>query len=210
METIFLLVRNVVLVVLLAAFLEMLLPLRETRRFVEVVVGLFVLVTILNPVVALFRQEPLLNLELSQGEGEDELSGILRKGKDLEQTATVQAYNTYGKRLEEQVAVMARMVPGVGQAEVKVELAAVSSQHQAAGAVERVYITIFPETDDHKGVVPVERVAVAPGGSQPSSQVEGVAVQPGSGDVQARVQETISSFFGLGPGQVVVSCENVR
>lgn len=42
METIYLIVRNIVFIVLLAVFLEMLLPLKETRRFLEVVVGLFV------------------------------------------------------------------------------------------------------------------------------------------------------------------------
>jgi stage III sporulation protein AF len=206
LETIYLLVRNVVLIVLFAAFLEMLLPLRETRRFVEVVVGLFVLVTILNPVVAFFRQEPLLNLDLSQEMGEDELSEILRKGKDLEQTTVVQAHNAYGKHLEKQMAVMARMVPGVAQAKVKVELASSPAQ-QSAGAVEKVYITIFPETDNNERIAPVERVEITPGSNQQSSQL---ALQPDGGEIQVKVQETISSFFGLRPDQVVVSSENVR
>jgi len=51
METIYLIVRNIIFIILLAFFLEMLLPLKETRRFLEVVVGLFVVLSILNPLV---------------------------------------------------------------------------------------------------------------------------------------------------------------
>jgi stage III sporulation protein AF len=113
METIYLLVRNIIFIILIAVFIEMLLPMKETRRFLEVVVGLFVLITILNPIVSLIQQEPQLQLDIKEG-NKQELDEILNQGKQLQQVQVEQVRSNYGKRIEEQVAVIAQMVPGVG------------------------------------------------------------------------------------------------
>ena len=76
METIYLIVRNIVFIVLLAVFLEMLLPLKETRRFLEVVVGLFVVLSILNPLVSWLHDEELQQLDLQMGNQDGELERI--------------------------------------------------------------------------------------------------------------------------------------
>lgn len=101
METIYLLVRNIIFIILIAVFIEMLLPMKETRRFLEVVVGLFVLITILNPIVSLIQQEPQLQLDIQEG-NKQELDEILNQGKQLQQVQVEQARSNYGKRIEEQ------------------------------------------------------------------------------------------------------------
>jgi stage III sporulation protein AF len=143
METIYLLVRNIIFIILIAVFIEMLLPMKETRRFLEVVVGLFVLITILNPIVSLIQQEPQLQLDIQEG-NKQELDEILNQGKQLQQVQVEQARSNYGKRIEEQVAVIAQMVPGVEQAEARVQFAAGSSL-DSVGVIEKVEIVIKKE-----------------------------------------------------------------
>jgi stage III sporulation protein AF len=137
-ETIYLLARNIVFVILIAVFIEMLLPLKETRKSVEVVVGLFVLITLLNPIVSFIQQEPLIELEMAEG-NEEQLQQILDQGKELQQLQTVQTESYYGKHLEEQIAAFACIVPEVEKADARVQFVSGSSQDEV-GVIERIEI----------------------------------------------------------------------
>lgn len=198
-EAIYLLVKNIIFIILIAVFVEMLLPLRESRRFLEVVVGLFVLITILNPIVSLIRQEPLLELEFEEG-NKKELQEILDQGKELQQVQEAQARNNYGQRLEEQIAVVACMVPGVDKAEAKVQFAAGSSM-ESVGMIEKIEILIKKVGPQHT-VNPVEEVSISSGGGEPAEQVD-----TSDQDVLEQVQKTVVSLYGLQPGMVVVTLE---
>lgn len=196
-ETIYLLARNIVFVILIAVFIEMLLPLKETRKFVEVVVGLFVLITILNPIVSFIQQEPLIELEMAEG-NEEQLQQILDQGKELQQVQTAQTESYYGKHLEEQIAAFACIVPEVEKADARVQFAAGSSQDEV-GAIERIEILIkdtsLPDVD------PVEEVTI---GSESGGEEEQVERER---DVLEQVQKTVASLCGLEPDAVVVTLE---
>ncbi|MDD4262451.1 MAG: stage III sporulation protein AF [Syntrophaceticus schinkii] len=199
METIYLLVRNIIFIILIAVFIEMLLPMKETRRFLEVVVGLFVLITILNPIVSLIQQEPQLQLDIQEG-NKQELDEILNQGKQLQQVQVEQARSNYGKRIEEQVAVIAQMVPGVEQAEARVQFAAGSSL-DSVGVIEKVEIVIKKERSQSI-VDPVKRVSIEPGDGEQAEKVE-----ESDEGLLKEVQSTVASLYGLQPSKVVVTME---
>jgi stage III sporulation protein AF len=200
METIYLLVRNIIFIILIAVFLEMLLPMKETRRFLEVVVGLFVLITILNPIVSLIQQEPHMEeLDIQEG-NKQELDEILNQGKQLQQVQVEQARSNYGKRIEEQVAVIAQMVPGVEQAEARVQFAAGSSL-DSVGVIEKVEIVIKKERSQSI-VDPVKRVSIEPGDGEQAEEVE-----ESDEGLLKQVQSTVASLYGLQPSKVVVTME---
>lgn len=199
METIYLLVRNIIFIILIAVFIEMLLPMKETRRFLEVVVGLFVLITILNPIVSLIQQEPQLQLDIQEG-NKQELDEILNQGKQLQQVQVEQARSNYGKRIEEQVAVIAQMVPGVEQAEARVQFVAGSSL-DSVGVIEKVEIVIKKERSQSI-VDPVKRVSIEPGDGEQAEKVE-----ESDEGLLKEVQSTVASLYGLQPSKVVVTME---
>lgn len=58
MQTLQTLVRNLAIILLLATFLEMLLPNKSMRGFVQMVMGLFVISAVLSPITA-FLNTPL-------------------------------------------------------------------------------------------------------------------------------------------------------
>ncbi|HIE12151.1 MAG TPA: hypothetical protein EYP63_01795 [Desulfotomaculum sp.] len=60
MEKIELLVRNLILIVVVAAFLELLLPVGEMRRYVRMVIGILVIFAVLQVLVGLFDRTDLL------------------------------------------------------------------------------------------------------------------------------------------------------
>ncbi|NPV28531.1 MAG: stage III sporulation protein AF [Firmicutes bacterium] len=212
METVRLIVKNLVYLVLLAAFLEMLLPLKGSRRYIQVVLGLFILALILNPVVALFRQAPLLNLDLSREaeEGRGEVRSILAQGEELRQAAVEQARAASIKRLEEQVAVLARLVPGVEEAEVRVEPGPPSSL-QSPEAIARIHVKIRVGQKGKGGELPapVEKIRIGKGAGQEAQSVRSSRVlSEEERKLLSRVQETVASLFGLRPEQVVVHLES--
>jgi len=195
-ETIYLLVRNIVFIILLAVFVEMLLPAKETRRFLEVVVGLFILITILNPIVSLIRQEPPLDLKLEEGKKE-ELQGILDQGRELQEVQEVQARANYGKRLEEQIAAVACIVPGVDKAEASVRFAEGASLESAA-AIEKVEIVIKESGGEEPDTI--EKVSV---GAEEGNE-QGEEGERGADELSEKVRQTVASLYGLEAEKVAV------
>lgn len=218
METIQSIVRNLVFLVLFVAYLEMLLPLRDFRKFMQVILGLFVMVTILNPLVSLFRQDFLpLDFELyGRTEKQNgELRTILAQGRELQETTTEQARGTYIKHLEKQVEVLTRLIPGVATADAQVVLDD-SASSQSFGAIDKVYLKI--DLDEKKQVqsliAPIEDIQIRTGGQRQEEKREQKEVPsflPGMRETFLQVQETVASLFGLRPEQVVVTTlESVR
>ncbi len=161
--------------------------------------GLFVLITILNPIVSLIQKEPHLELGF-QEDNKRELQEILDQGKGLQQVQAAQAQTDYGKRIEEQVAVIAQMVPMVEKAEAKVQFAAGSSM-DSVGVIEEVEIMI-KKTGLQSIVDPVERVNVDSRDDEQGEQVE-----ESDQRLLEQVQTTVASLFGLQPSKIVVTLE---
>ncbi|GGF76925.1 hypothetical protein GCM10010912_22510 [Paenibacillus albidus] len=71
--------REIILVVLLAAFVEMLLPSKSMERYARLVLSLLVLLTLLSPVVSLLKKD--VAAELSLALGKQEQGGGLMPGQ---------------------------------------------------------------------------------------------------------------------------------
>jgi stage III sporulation protein AF len=215
METVRLLVRNLVFLVILAAFMEMLLPLQGTRRIVQVIIGLFILLAVLGPIVALFRQPLPLHLELPAGDlsagmgqqpdgqkGSAGLNSILEQGQALQQLTSAQERDAYVQRMEDQVAVICRLVPGVKEASATVTLSP-SAPQQSLGVIQKVSVEL--QLEGQAAVRPPGAEEKAAGMAQLGAN-PGEAVSPLSeGAIAAQVQETVASLFGLQNDQVAVT-----
>ncbi len=162
--------------------------------------GLFVLITILNPIVSLIQQEPYMEeLDIQEG-NQQELDEILSQGKKLQQVQAEQARSNYGMRIEEQVAVIAQMVSGVEQAEAKVQFAAGSSL-DSVGVIEKVEVVI--KKDRSQSIVdPIKRVSIEPGDGEQAEEVE-----ESDKELLEQVQTTVASLYGIAPSKVVVTME---
>jgi stage III sporulation protein AF len=193
METIRQLVRNLAYLVILAAFLEMMLPLQGTRRFVQVIIGLFIMLAVLAPIVTLFRQQPPLHFSLpvNSESGGVGLNQILEQGQSLQAVTSAQEQAAYVQRLEDQIEVMCRLVPGVKTAKATVSLSTDASL-QSLGTVEKVVVEL-------QVVSPVKSVQI---GSAPEAATSAAASQQ---EIVDQVQETVASLFGLQKEQISVT-----
>jgi stage III sporulation protein AF len=202
MEIIRQLVRNLAFLAILSAFLEMLVPLQGTRRFVQVIIGLFIMLAVLGPIVTLLRQQPPLNFTMPVSSGSDgaDLNKILEQGQSMQEVTSAQEQDAYVQGLDDQIEVMCRLVPGVTAAKATATLSPDASL-KSLGTVQKVVVEL--QSSSQQVVSPVEPVqigsALSAASSPPATRQE----------IVDQVQETVASLFGLQKEQVSVNFKEV-
>ncbi len=129
------------------------------------------------------------------------MRSILEQGQALQQVTSAQEQATYIRRLEDQIDVMCRLVPGVKAAKTTVALNA-SRPQQSLGAVQKVMVVL--QIDEKQVAHPVETVRI---GSAPEATAPSPVSQK---EIADQVRETVASLFGLQQEQVIVNFEKTR
>jgi len=117
-------VRNVLVIVLVAGFLEMLLPEGHTRPLVRLCIGMFILIAVLNPVLGFFFNHQSFSIagwDLPPQPAEVALD-VEEEGARIHQSLVNQSQAAVKEKLEEQINAVAVLVPGVEKVRSKVEL----------------------------------------------------------------------------------------
>ncbi|TGE37814.1 stage III sporulation protein AF [Desulfosporosinus fructosivorans] len=121
MQTLHTLVRNLAVILLLATFLEMLLPNKSMRGFVQMVMGLFVISAVLAPITT-FLHTPLdMDIPAWSATTPQDLPAIATEGQGLK-LARDAVQEQYRQILVNQIKALALGSDGVEGAEVEVEV----------------------------------------------------------------------------------------
>jgi stage III sporulation protein AF len=100
--------RDIVLIILIATFVDLLIPNNSLGRYVKVVVSLIILLTILSPVISFLKEDRAVNQALEQAsgtkDGSQELNLILANGAKLksenDHSSTLLAEQQVGKMVK--------------------------------------------------------------------------------------------------------------
>jgi stage III sporulation protein AF len=183
------LVRQVVLIVLLAVFVEMLLPAGDLSRFVRLTMGLFVVAAILTSFAQLLpRIAPAMAGFRAVGTAV-EMAEIRRQAQALQQYQQDLALEHYRQQLAGQVAALLRSTEGLEVRQVQVFLEE-DKEPGASGAIRQLQIEARPR--------PRGTVAPVTGGVGGENAPEGPAA------AVAGAREKLAFFYGLSPEQVVI------
>lgn len=154
--------RELILVVLMAAFVEMLLPGKSMERYARLVLSLLVLLTMLSPIISLLKGDAAAELKLamvqqntnsgllSGGQGTDPLEKILADGRVLAAGAREQSLQLAAEEVAGQ---MREQIAGsTGAQGVKVTVSLAMGKVPGSGGNEEVpvisAVTVFiPERD---------------------------------------------------------------
>ncbi|OBZ18944.1 stage III sporulation protein AF [Bacillus sp. FJAT-27264] len=128
--------REIILVVLLAAFVELLLPSKSMERYARLVLSLLILLTLLNPVVSLLKGDAAKELSLAMNQqektgglftsadkGTDSLEKILSDGQKLAQGRQEQSLKLAAEEVAGQMRDQITSQTGVRGVRVTVSLA---------------------------------------------------------------------------------------
>jgi stage III sporulation protein AF len=169
-------VRDIVVILLLTTLLQMLLPSYNLRRFLKVAMGLFVLITLLNPLMQLVntaRNESIAAFAFSRPK---ELKG--------QETGLMLFEENFQQRTEQQIASLIKLVNAVPEVEVEVRLKQSGSKVKRESIAE-VIVTIEKEK------LPAERgIAALKARPQPEPGPEGSMMPSGTTGQERRASSS--------------------
>lgn len=203
------LVHNVVVIVLLSTFLDLILPSSNMQRYIKVVMGLFVLVTLLTPFLSLLSQETEFEVfnwqQYSMGEAQDV---ILQDGQRISAVNQQLFIENYGARIEKQMESLVKLVQGVNKVEVQVELKG-GVQVGSVEGMERVLVMVHQGEEETKTgawpkIKPVEIQGGENGEQKPSEKLTRKDAGSEEKKIEEAIKNTLNQYFGLKSGQVTV------
>ncbi len=185
-------VKTIILVVLFASFLELLLPASSMQRFVRVIMGLLVMLTMLNPVVEFIQSRstpqeiPALGGRIIAGPGPAQGGAVPTGDKSK------LAVELYKKDLARQIRAVVLAMDGVADAQVAVQLK--------------------NDTDGGSAALEMIKISVRPGQSGVAQKIQSVSVT-GSSEAKAtglspqlteKITRTVRELYQLRDSQVEI------
>lgn len=114
MEVLATMVKNLLVVILIASFLEILIPDNSMRPFIRFAIGLFIILAILNPALqAVYKNRELQSLAWELPMEFWDQSAIQDQGLELNQDIAKAGDDMVTDKIEKQIKALAALVPGV-------------------------------------------------------------------------------------------------
>lgn len=169
MQTLYSLVRNLAVILLLATFLEMLLPNKSMRGFVQMVMGLFVISAVLAPITSFLHTPLEMEIPAWSATIPQDLPAIASEGQGLK-LARDAVQDQYRQILVHQIKALTLGSDGVKGAEVDVQF-----EEGAGGLTDQpkivwVKVTL---TSAQGEIPPVQPITI--GASLPTTQNQSTA-----------------------------------
>lgn len=207
-------VRNLTMLIILASFLELLVPQNSMKRYIKMVMGLVILLGILNPIFALFRQEVTIDVGWldSRVPSGASLNEILRKGETFRQAAEAQSLRAFQLKVEREAEREALTVEGVAAAVATARIASPEKEQRREGEILGIQLAIqlgpSPEGNGEKRVATVESVRIGEIGAQPATkpgQTQAGVPSPPDSAVAREVRRVVAAYLGVSPERVKVA-----
>lgn len=192
MDTVRSIVRNIAIVILLASFLELLLPNNSMRRFVQLVMGLFVLMAVLGPAVKLLDRP--LSFEIpawsESGEGSSqELAQVLQQGQNIKEKSQQAALDGFKQVLEQEAKALALTVKGVEEVSLQAGV-------KPNGEMESLEVYVGTPSPDIQPVQPVN------GKEKPAGSAR--VLNPEEQRISRELQNRLGTLLGIAEEKVLV------
>nr|WP_279236983.1 stage III sporulation protein AF [Heliorestis convoluta] len=206
-------IQQVLLIILVGTILDMLMPNSRLQNLVRLVVGLFIMVAILNPLMSMLHHQDW-SQTLSQQALPEELVGsyeeIKRQGEDLRQQTWDRAREEARFRLERQIEAVATLKNGIQEAQAQIEL----DENEEKG-IRQIRLHLRDEQGSLFASPSVEPVQIEPIDSESSdspvsSMVEQEAEQNRiyeKMELSSQLAQTLSSLYGVPVEKIIVTWE---
>ncbi len=190
MENLQTLVRNLAIILLLASFLEMLLPSKSMQGFVKLVMGLFVISAILTTLTSFLHMPVEMSIPAWTETAARDLP-VLASGDSGANIGKDAVQEQYKAIIKNQVKALCLGVPGVNKAEVGVELSEGAGGLTDQPRITQISIQIFPKAQEIK---PVEEVVIG------TEKSEGQKLSA----TASEVRQTVATFMQVPIEQVII------
>lgn len=194
-------IKNIVVILLLTSFVELLLPESELEKYTRVVLGLFIVIAILNPILNLFNTnydfQQITDLLTVEGERKINKSEMIERGKELRDTSQEEARSNYKHQLTRQITALLSFDDDLPQSSVKVNL-------KSNTEIEKIIINLQknkkanePEFDQE---IRVDDIEVNNGVKQERKESKQKSLEK----VSHKIKKQLANFYNLSHKQIVV------
>ncbi len=206
METLSDLVRSLAIIIILGSLLEMFLPSGELKNFVQVIIGLFILVTVLNPLLGIFNHEWTTELQAwtNQSTGVP-LEEILARGNQVRADHQQQALAQYKQKLTNQITGLANLG---GEVEVQKANVEVNGQAGVLGKIIKIQLNVIPvtkkqaKTEGNSGLVQPVVIDLTNAQSDQQTPVANTSISP---QTIRQLKSTLANLYGINPEAVEIN-----
>jgi len=206
--------KQIILLVLIATFFDLLLPNHSMERYVKLVMGLLIILAILNPIFSLLDK----NLDLSSFTPEKSavpdgnvtaLSTIRREGEALQKTQDRLILSQVKRKMADMIKQDVEKHFDVTVQKSEVDISGVGEKDSPT--IQRVQLVISPRRKEGEGgdVMPVQPVEPVVIGPDRSASAERDSPPPHARDpVTSRIANYLQQKWELSTGQVDVIWED--
>jgi stage III sporulation protein AF len=185
-------VKSIVLVVLFASFLELLLPNGSMQRFIRVIMGLFIMLAILNPVIDVIQNPGMEGAVPVLSNSSANSSPIVAASHAIVEEREQLSNELFRKELSKQIKAIVTALEGVADAKVQVDIYAESTSNNRSGTIKNVVVYVQPGS--LAGSKKIARVSI---GNQNTEEVMQVTPQ-----LESKIKLTISELYQLSKEQI--------
>lgn len=192
MTALFAIVKNLMVIIIMASFLELILPDGRLKPFVRFTVALFVLIAILSPSLNLFFHDnsfeiSLWDYQLDEGVEDD----VKVRGEKLQQDVMERKQAIIQDKMRGQINAVTSLVAGVNDVQTQVDV-------EADGSIEKIKLTVRPEQNNK------------------DSESQGINVFSGQQEeinaaereqMENKILQLISNLYGIPSKQVEINFE---
>ena len=192
MTALYAIVKNLMVIIVMASFLELILPDGRLKPFVRLAVALFVLIAILNPCLSLLFHDNSFEISLWDYQlDEDVEKNVQVKGEQLQQDVMAHKQAIIQDKVRGQINAVTSLVAGVNDVQTQVDI-------QADGSIDKIELTVRPVT------------------SNKESQSEGINVFSGQDEkisaaerkqIENKILQVISNLYGIPSKDVEIKFE---
>lgn len=136
-------VKNIILIVLFASFLELLLPNSSLQRFIRVIMGLLIMLTILNPAIDLVQGNWTAGDIPTIGTGGQIQADIVRSANMAVGERDRLAKEIYKRDIGKQIRALVMAIDGVSEVRIAIELQE-QAETGATGAIKIISLYVKP------------------------------------------------------------------
>ncbi|HHY25478.1 MAG TPA: stage III sporulation protein AF [Desulfitobacterium dehalogenans] len=194
MESLQTLVRNLAIILLLASFLEMLLPNKSMKGFVKLVMGLFVISAILTPITSLLGMTMESTIPAWTENSAQELA-VLASGEEGETIGTNAVQEQYKAIVVNQIKALSVGIEGIKELQVNVDLAEGSRGLTDIPRINRIMIHLDSE---EQGIQPIEDIVISM--DEPKSDKE-----PVLSAAALEIRDKVAVFMQMPREQIIIT-----
>ena len=207
MDTLRLIVQSILIIIFITAFLEIVLPNNDMKGYINLIIGLFIIVAVLNPFLGLINKGFNFDILKDVEPTAEDTQALMNKGRNLAAEQKSRIAESYKGKLSRQVMALLGMRSDSGITGVDVEIVE-DPNNPNFGQVKKIVLHTDGAVD---GTVKVDD------GEMPASEinVEDIGQNPDPGENLPEksdpekndrgLREMVADFYGLTLEQVEIT-----